>query len=496
MPRKEESFILEIEEILGVGAFGCVFKAKGRPYAYKYMGWEFNYLEITTLFRSDHQHVARAFQIWTTDAKQPQYNEEGELTVRKLELYENGTHECLVIEMPLYRTNLLRWVSGDEGEIPGFRQKLLASYQLALGLRFLHYTGIAHLDLKLENCMLDFDGDALVGDFGRARYLEQTGFYISKQDLFTDGYRPPEYCGRGKRRKHDFTADIWSLGIVFASLLYGSHLLTLSDQNRLITKKFGTEKSVRETLQKKLGGILVDCPDFMELIVWMLQPHPEDRPKIKEVLEHKAFREFQGYKPRGSVIFTRCDVGVDRVLANFQHFLYSATKYVVSRTEIKNWSGQPFTLSVLFTAADQFLYLMAKSTKTDHAIAIALILAMKAHNVEYSIESVASKYGMKIDEDSLYPLFHKGSYYISCLLNNEFDTVQCECRLREFLDSIYLDTRSFLERRHQIHTDPDDTKVFRAERRGCGCKPISWNISDWKEELLRRVEQMNQEMID
>jgi serine/threonine-protein kinase Chk1 len=44
--------------------------------------------------------------------------------------------------------------------------------QLVAGMEFIHSKGIAHRDLKLENCFLDKNVTLKVADFGMAKLFE------------------------------------------------------------------------------------------------------------------------------------------------------------------------------------------------------------------------------------------------------------------------------------------------------------------------------------
>ncbi|KAJ1921817.1 serine/threonine protein kinase, partial [Tieghemiomyces parasiticus] len=92
--------------------------------------------------------------------------------------------------------------------------------QIVRGVQYLHSLGIAHRDLKLENCLLTEDGVLKVIDFGCA-VVFKTPFESEAHDVtgFTgsDPYIAPELH---YRRPYDPRAsDIWSLGIVLFSMV-------------------------------------------------------------------------------------------------------------------------------------------------------------------------------------------------------------------------------------------------------------------------------------
>jgi serine/threonine protein kinase len=88
------------------------------------------------------------------------------------------------------------------------------TYQILIGLAYLHFDGRLHRDVKPSNILLNSRGEIKLSDFGIARELEaEGGFaetmvgtvkYMSPERLDGDLYGPP--------------SDIWSLGIVLLEL--------------------------------------------------------------------------------------------------------------------------------------------------------------------------------------------------------------------------------------------------------------------------------------
>ena len=74
--------------------------------------------------------------------------------------------------------------------------------------------GIIHRDIKPENIFISENGDFKLGDFGISRMIEETRVGLSRKGTFT--YMAPEvFNGKG----YDFTADIYSLGLVMYKFL-------------------------------------------------------------------------------------------------------------------------------------------------------------------------------------------------------------------------------------------------------------------------------------
>ena len=93
-----------------------------------------------------------------------------------------------------------------------FSEKMVRTYfrQLISGLEYLHNQHIAHLDLKLENIMLNDNFELKIIDFDLACHCKDKGQKIISQG--TQNYRAPEL--RDKRVENYQVCDIYSAGIL------------------------------------------------------------------------------------------------------------------------------------------------------------------------------------------------------------------------------------------------------------------------------------------
>ncbi|KAI0225016.1 hypothetical protein L0F63_005003, partial [Massospora cicadina] len=89
-------------------------------------------------------------------------------------------------------------------------------YQMVNGVRFLHQSGIAHRDLKLDNFMITEEGILKIVDFGFACVTRAAGRVTPtlSQGLWgSEPYMAPEiFTGRMYDPEK---ADVWSLGIIY-----------------------------------------------------------------------------------------------------------------------------------------------------------------------------------------------------------------------------------------------------------------------------------------
>jgi len=89
--------------------------------------------------------------------------------------------------------------------------------QLATGLSAMHQAGLIHRDVKLENALIDSDGNVKLIDFGYSRYLPKD--VRAKTSCGSVHYTAPELV-RGE--EYDHKADSWSLGVTLFVLAFKS----------------------------------------------------------------------------------------------------------------------------------------------------------------------------------------------------------------------------------------------------------------------------------
>src|SRR5204862_925840 len=97
--------------------------------------------------------------------------------------------------------------------------KLIATVSRAVD--YAHSQGILHRDLKPGNILLDARGEAMVSDFGLAKWLDSETELTCTLTVFgTPGYIAPE---QAENAAADLTpaTDIYSLGTILFELLSG-----------------------------------------------------------------------------------------------------------------------------------------------------------------------------------------------------------------------------------------------------------------------------------
>ena len=153
------------------------------------------------------------------------------------------------------------------------KQALKYALKMAEAIDALNTLGYAHLDVKLENFVLDDNNNPILIDYGSCQLfpMEDTLFPL-KYDCGTKCYVSPEVFMNYYGNK----SDVWSLGVCLYCMLTNSSLYEDIDDY------FASEqyKSLHVN-----NFYIADVPEFInELIGDMLQRFPAKRISIKNVI--------------------------------------------------------------------------------------------------------------------------------------------------------------------------------------------------------------------
>ncbi|KAM0751665.1 Pkinase-domain-containing protein [Meredithblackwellia eburnea MCA 4105] len=147
--------------------------------------------------------------------------------------------------------------------------------QLVLGVAHLHSCGVVHRDLKLENVLLDERVNVKIADLGFGREFEK-GRWMETW-VGTLGYCAPEVVAA--KRYLGEEVDIWSLGVIFYTLLTGSLPFDDDDEGIMKEKILKCEYDIPTWLDE----------DAVNLIQGILQLDPLRRMSLKSMLAHPFF---------------------------------------------------------------------------------------------------------------------------------------------------------------------------------------------------------------
>ncbi|KAI3711573.1 hypothetical protein L1987_70112 [Smallanthus sonchifolius] len=170
------------------------------------------------------------------------------------------------------------------------RQKIAIG--AARGLRYLHEECrvgcIVHRDMRPNNILLTHDFEAMVGDFGLARWQPDGEMGVETRIIGTFGYLAPEYAQTGEITEK---ADVYSFGVVLVELISGRKAV---DINRPKGQQYLTEwapplleeTAITELIDPRLkdsySELEVRCMSHCASLCIRRDPH--SRPRMSQVL--------------------------------------------------------------------------------------------------------------------------------------------------------------------------------------------------------------------
>ncbi|XP_057521795.1 CBL-interacting serine/threonine-protein kinase 6-like [Amaranthus tricolor] len=255
----------ELGRVLGQGTFARVYYARnvetGKSVAMKVIGKEkvvrakmMDQMkrEISVMKRLKHPNIVELYEVMATKSK-------------------------IFLAMELVRGGELHTKVSKEGKL---EEDLARSYfkQLISAVDYCHSRGVFHRDLKLENLLLDQDGNVKVTDFGLSALFEEKGEneqVMLRTCCGTPHYVAPEIVSKKGQGYDGAKADIWSCGIILYVLLAG--YLPFHDENVV-------------QLYRKVNNGDFTCPTWFsseakDLIIRMLDPNPSTRITVSEIME-------------------------------------------------------------------------------------------------------------------------------------------------------------------------------------------------------------------
>ncbi|WJX26808.1 hypothetical protein P8452_15684 [Trifolium repens] len=163
----------------------------------------------------------------------------------------------------------------------------------ARGLLYLHEQcnpKIIHRDVKAANILLDESFEAVVGDFGLAKLLDQRDSHVTTAVRGTVGHIAPEYLSTGQSSEK---TDVFGFGILLLELITGQKALDAGNvqvQKGMIldwARTLFEDKRLEVLVDRDLKGCYdpVELEKAVELSIQCTQSLPSLRPKMSEVLK-------------------------------------------------------------------------------------------------------------------------------------------------------------------------------------------------------------------
>ncbi|KAM4815661.1 sperm motility kinase-like [Thomomys bottae] len=195
--------------------------------------------------------------------------------IRMYQVIQGVEHVYLVMGMAT-KGNLQSWIKASCQVYEKEARKLMK--QMGSEMQYFHWHGIAHMDLKPDNILLDETGNAKVNDFGLS-------LRIAPVQLITDlpgAYvvcTPKIYL---KQAYDSFKVDVLSLGTIMLFMIMGQFPFQESTFNQLCRKFVEGRYDVPQHLIARGHHV------FFQLLIL----NPQQRSDVQQVMAHTWFDGF------------------------------------------------------------------------------------------------------------------------------------------------------------------------------------------------------------
>ncbi|XP_072266295.1 uncharacterized protein [Pyxicephalus adspersus] len=151
--------------------------------------------------------------------------------------------------------------------------------QIMSAVEHLHCHGIVHRDLKIENFLLDENGNIKIVDLGLSNTIKCEGL---SQDLLNTQCGSPAYAAPEllANKKYGPKVDVWSIGVSIYAMLTGTLPFTVEPFNI----KQLHQKMVNLEINPVPRGVSTGAIRFIHTL---LEPDPAKRPTVKEAMDSK-----------------------------------------------------------------------------------------------------------------------------------------------------------------------------------------------------------------
>ncbi len=285
----------KIKKLLGQGVGGTVYHvvdSDKHEFAIKYIqndqGWDDQGIsclsELDILARVNHPYIIRPSHVLIPP---PEFTAD----------------RGVGIVMPKVDTLMSVW------PILAFDEQLEACYKIALAIAFLHDHHILHLDVKVQNIMMDIDCNPMLIDFGNSLVVGNiTTGILNDRRRTPMYYRCPELL-RSPHNSYLYNApvDVWSYGIMLLKLFSGQDIYNPNIEVAIprqvaafIRMKFSDMEYAKSLLTKNK-----DCvhhlDKILDLLSKVLSINYILRATMEEVCQHVLFEPYCNHDILGGI---------------------------------------------------------------------------------------------------------------------------------------------------------------------------------------------------
>lgn len=224
------------------------------------------------------------------------------------ETTQNGQKGYVTVREEMNYLVLEKWENGSLSKYvraTGPFEELVGRFlftQLCCAVNFMHSQEYVHLDIKLDNILLDKFFNLKLADLGIALCAKDTSKLLAHK-RGTNKYMAQEVMDASTECPYNvFPADIYAVGVCLHLMLLGTYPQTEEDSEMSTDGDSNGEdnSSTKYSISSPNSALWVsdlsnDCKDLLEKLI---NPDPKKRPTIQEIGEHpwmtQEFPEFTG----------------------------------------------------------------------------------------------------------------------------------------------------------------------------------------------------------
>jgi len=249
-------------ELIGEGSYGKVYKGR-RKFAGQIVAMKF--IIKAGKVERDLRNLRQEISILRTLRH--------ENIILLLDWFETQDEICVVTE---YGQGELFEILEDDGRLPEDIVRNIAR-QLVRALHYLHSNRVIHRDMKPQNVLIGAHGTVKLCDFGFARSMSnKTAVLTSIKG--TPLYMSPEIV---QELPYNYTADLWSLGVILYELFVGQPPFFTTNIFSLIHMITKEKVSFPENMSA----------EFQDFLEGLLNKVPAERLSWPQLLSHPFVRE-------------------------------------------------------------------------------------------------------------------------------------------------------------------------------------------------------------
>ncbi|CAD8093093.1 unnamed protein product [Paramecium sonneborni] len=261
---KERYFILK--NLLGTGVEGEVYEAKAENQSF------YNSNVAIKIFNQI-KETEEEFIDWIIEYQRNYEKIQTSFLVKTYEKFTYNSKTCVVMELGCI--SLKEYLNSNN--IMRYYEKEQICLKISKSVQFLHSYNYFHRDIKPDNYVKIGDQYRLT-DFGMLKAIK---FQFKRQTVGvgTLQYQAPETTSE----IYSQPADIWSLGCLFYEIFSGEQLFSGKKKTISSLKEELKQNNQENQLTQKIKQI--KWFQWSNLILNMLNPNPDYRPKINDIVE-------------------------------------------------------------------------------------------------------------------------------------------------------------------------------------------------------------------